>query len=211
MRPPLRSRGGGLLLVGTLVAVAVVAATRLRHWGARPDEIARHFPEDDLVAGPDATLTQAITINVPPERVYPWLVQLGQDKGGFYSYDRLESLLGAGVRNADRIEPAWQEARVGDELLLFRSTSGKPFGLRVQAMETGRRFVAGKPVSKGVGFQWIFDLTPEGGGTRLVVRERYVVPSWPLRQLANLATGGSAVMSQRMLRGVRDRAEQSAW
>lgn len=182
---------------------------RGRNWGARPSEVSRAFAESELLPGPDASLTQGVTVDAPPMEVWPWLVQLGQDKGGFYSYARLESLFGAQVTNADSINPAWQETREGDPLLLHPS-----FALRVQRVrpptpQLSGRFVAGRAVSKGVGFQWIFDVAAEGEGTRLVVRERYVVPSPLLRPFARVATWGSAVMSQRMLRGVRDRAERS--
>jgi hypothetical protein len=196
---------GGSPWLGALgaFAAAVYLGRRLRTWGARPDEIAREFAEVDLVPGPDARLTQAISIAARPEVVWPWLVQLGQDKGGFYSYAAVENLLGASVTNAGDIEPAWQGTREGDRLLLHPG-----FALVVQRMDPGRCFVAGRPVSRGVGFQWIFALTAEAGGTRLVVRERYVVPFAGLRMVAHVATVGSAVMSQRMLRGLRDRAEQ---
>lgn len=204
MRPPFRQRKGGLR------HLRPPSGRRFgRHWGARPEELARAFEEAALVAGPDVSLTQGVSIHAPPAAVWPWLVQLGQDKGGFYSYARLESLFGGKVTNADEIRPAWQLTQEGDPLWLHPS-----FALEVQcvcpptAQEPGR-FVAGRPVSKGVGFQWIFEITPEGSGTRLVVRERYVVPSPLLRVLAGVATVGSAVMSHRMLRGVRDRAERT--
>jgi hypothetical protein len=174
----------------------VLLGRRLRNWGSRPGERALFFAEQGLVPGPDAALTQAISIQAPPEAVWPWLVQLGQDKGGFYSYAKLENLLGAKLTNAERIVPAWQGTREGDRLMLHPSFALEVQSVRPPSTAINGRFVAGRQVSKGVGFQWIFAITPEGDNARLVVRERYVVPSRWLRAVAQVATLGSAAMSQ---------------
>lgn len=185
------------------VATAYLVGTPLRRWGTRGDEATRALPGEDLVAGRAATLTQAVDIAVPPEQVWPWLVQLGQDKAGFYSYAWLENLGGSGITNADHVDPAWQRTRVGDPLRLHPRIA-----LEVQRLEPERLLVAGRSgLPGGMGFQWVFVLTPQGPGSRLLVREKYVVPGALPRVMAHLATAGSSVMSQRMLRGIRDRAE----
>lgn len=191
---------------GALAATAAYRlADRLRRWGIRGDEADAVLPGEDLVPGPAVALTQAVTIAAPPVAVWPWIAQLGADKGGFYSYAWLENLGGAQVINTDRIVPAWQHPVPGEELRLHPRLA-----LPIQRVEAGRLFVAGRPVTRGLGFQWIFVLRPEGPDrTRLLVRERYVVPAAPARAVARVATLGSAVMSQRMLRGIRDRAESS--
>lgn len=192
------------LLATALLAAptAYLVTAPLRRWGTRGDEVTRPLPGEELVPGPAASLTQAITIDAPPETVRPWVAQLGQDKGGFYSHAWLENLAGAGITNADHINPAWQTTREGDPLRLHPDIA-----LQVQRLVPGALFVAGRrDVVGSLGFQWVFVLTPEGPGrTRLLVRERYVVP-WLLPRLAaHLATAGSAVMSQAMLRGIDDR------
>lgn len=193
----------GLVAAAVTGAAAYRGAVRLRRWGTRGDETTRVLPGEELVPGRDVALTQAVTIAAPPERVWPWIAQLGADKGGFYSYAWIENLGGARVVNADRIVPAWQHPVAGGELRLHPRLA-----MPIQRVEPGRLFVAGRPVARGLGFQWIFVLSPDGPGrSRLLVRERYVVPSALGRGAARVATLGSAVMSQRMLRGIRDRAQ----
>jgi hypothetical protein len=190
--------------VTVAVAVAYLVSVPLRRWGTAGDERTRRLPGEELVPGPAASLTQAVDIAAPPEEVWPWLVQLGQDKAGFYSYAWLENLAGAGVTNADHVDPVWQGTREGDLLWLHPRIA-----LDVQRLDPQRLLVAGRRgMPGGLGFQWIFVLTARGSGSRLLVRERYAVPGSLPRLVAHLATAGSAVMSRRMLRGIRDRAER---
>lgn len=203
----MRRLPGGPGRSGSVIAAttAYLVGSRLLSWGTRGAERARALPGEELMPGRGVSLTQAITIAAPPERVWPWIAQLGADRGGFYSYAWIENLGGAQVVNADRIVPAWQHPVAGEELRLHPRLA-----MPIQRVEPGRLFVAGRPVSRGLGFQWIFVLDPDGPGrSRLLVRERYVVPSAIARTVARVATLGSAVMSQRMLRGIRDRAEST--
>ncbi|MGB3828472.1 MAG: SRPBCC family protein [Ornithinimicrobium sp.] len=192
-------------LAGGTAYLAVVGA-RLRTWGARGDEATRVLPSEALMPQRGAALTHAITIEAGPEMVWPWIAQLGQDKGGFYSYAWIENLGGAGITNADHIVPQWQDPQPGGHLRLHPT-----FALDIVRVVPGELFVAARPVSRGLGFQWIFLLTPEGQGrTRLLVRERYVVPWAPARLLAAVLTCGSAVMSRRMVLGIKERAEAAS-
>ncbi len=191
-------------LVGGAACLAV-GGVRLRTWGTRGDEATRTLPGEELMPQPGAALTHAVTIDAPPERVWPWIAQLGSDKGGFYTYAWLENLGGAGVTNADHVEPSWQDPQPGDQLLLHPALA-----LQIARVVSDQLFVAIRPVSAGLGFCWIFVLSPEGEGrTRLLVRERYVVPRAPARMFAAVATCGSAVMSRRMLLGIKARAEHA--
>ncbi len=197
-----KSLGVALLVGGT--AYLVVAGQRLRTWGTRGDEATRALASEVLMPQPGAALTHAITINAHADQVWPWIAQLGQDKGGFYSYAWLENLGGAGIVNADHIEPAWQDPQPGGQLKLHPNV-----GLPIARVVPGELFVVVKPVVLGVGFQWIFMVIPEGAGqTRLLVRERYVVPWAPARLVAKVVVCGSAVMSRKMLLGIRERAER---
>ncbi len=197
-----KSLGVALLVGGT--AYLVVAGQRLRTWGTRGDEATRALASEVLMPQPGAALTHAITINAHADQVWPWIAQLGQDKGGFYSYAWLENLGGAEIVNADHIEPAWQDPQAGGQLKLHPNV-----GLPIARVVPGELFVVVKPVVLGVGFQWIFMVIPEGAGqTRLLVRERYVVPWAPARLVAKVVVCGSAVMSRKMLLGIRDRAER---
>ena len=83
-------------------------------WRATSQDVRKRLPGDELVPNPTLESTRAITIRAPAEEVWRWLVQLGQDRGGFYSYDRLENLAGADIHNVDWIVPQMQHLKVGD-------------------------------------------------------------------------------------------------
>jgi hypothetical protein len=135
---------------------------------------------------------------------------MGQGRGGFYSYDSLENLLGCDIQSADRIVPEWQGVAVGDQVKLF------PDGpLDVVAVEPERSFVIRGGVPMGntappFDFTWAFVLSEQPEGTtRLLVRERYAYTQWWAPLLVEPAAMASFVMSQKMLRGIRDRAERT--
>ena len=102
--------------VSTLAALVYYFVLRPRclRWGATDEEIGRDLPGDELLPDPVGYVTRGITINTSPVNVWLWLVQMGQGRGGFYSYDWLENLFGLDIHNADRIVPEWQELAVGD-------------------------------------------------------------------------------------------------
>ncbi len=190
------------LVAASGTAYLVLAGARLRTWGTRDDEATRDLPSEALMPQPGAALTHAISIDAPPERVWPWIAQLGQDKGGFYSYAWIENLGGAGIVNADHINSDWQDPQPGGLLRLHPSLA-----LEIVRVVPGELFVVSRPVRGGLGFHWIFMLSPQGqGGTRLIVRERYVLPWAPARRVAAVVTVGSAVMSRKMLLGIKERA-----
>ncbi len=104
-------------------SVPVVYALTIRpwhlRWGATDEEFTRPLPGDAVV--PDGIQsTRAITIHAPARAIWPWLVQMGQDRAGFYSFDWLERLAGADIHNADHIIPAWQHLAVGDLMRTYR-------------------------------------------------------------------------------------------
>ncbi len=177
-------------------------------WGATGEEVRTALPGDRLVADADLTATRAITIRATAAHVWPWLAQLGQGRGGFYSYDRLENLVGCDIHSADRVVPQWQSMKVGDDIRLHPDV-----GLVVAEVDPGRVLVlrGGVPIGRAPApydFTWAFVLR-EGldGTTRLVVRERYSYSRWWSGLLVEPVELVSAVMSQRMLRGIRNRAE----
>ncbi|MDR1151534.1 MAG: hypothetical protein LBK72_03485, partial [Bifidobacteriaceae bacterium] len=110
-------------------ACAVALADRWhRSWGATASERTRDLPGDDLIPFPRLQATRAIGISASPADVWPWLVQLGQDRGGFYSYDVLENVMGLDIHSADAIHPEWQGLAPGDTVLL----APPDFGLEVK-------------------------------------------------------------------------------
>jgi hypothetical protein len=96
-----------------LAGYALLVRPRMLNWGATPDEVREPFPGEDLIPNGKRGGTMAITIDAPPSRLWPWLVQMGCDRGGWYSWDRLDN---GGVPSADHVDPRWQEVAVGDRL-----------------------------------------------------------------------------------------------
>jgi hypothetical protein len=195
-------------VVGAGAAYMLLARPRHLRWGATDQEARGPLPGDDLVANPDLSATRAITVRAPADRVWPWVAQLGQNRGGFYSYDSLENLVGCDIHSADHIVPEWEVREVGDEVNLHPEMP-----LVVAALEPGRALVLSGGVPMGdtpppYDFTWAFALQEQpDGATRLLVRERYGYTRWWSRLLVEPVEAVSFVMSQKMLRGIRDRAE----
>jgi hypothetical protein len=202
---------GATAIGGAVAAYILLARPRQLRWGATDQETDEPLPGDDLIASPDLTATRAITIRVPADQVWPWIAQLGQGRGGFYSYDFLENLVGCDIHSADRIVPEWQDIGVGDEVRLAPKA-----GLAVAFLERGRSLVLRGGIPMGntappYDFIWAFVLRDEpDGSTRLLVRERYAYMRPWARFLVEPAEAVSFMMSQRMLRGIRNRAERIA-
>lgn len=208
------------------VVVGLVAlagyATVLRRWQLRWGAPARlteeALPGDEVVATADLVATRAIRIRAPAAQVWPWVVQLGQGRGGFYSYDTLENLLGCDIHSAQGIVEDWQHLDVDDEVHLHPEVA-----LRVAHVEAGRALVlegsvgvtgassgtaGGRDPEPPYDFSWAFVLRDtDGGGSWLVVRERYGYRRWWAPLLVEPVAAVSFVMTHRMLRGIRDRVE----
>lgn len=131
---------------GCAVGVYLALRPRIHRWGATDAEIYRMWPGDELT--PDSLLrqTRAITIQAPAERVWPWIVQIGQDRAGFYSYTVLENLFLAEMRNTYRIVPEWQTRRVGDDFwLAAKHRYGGQAKLSVAEVQPNRALVLVQP------------------------------------------------------------------
>jgi hypothetical protein len=174
-------------------------------WGAGAAELAAAMPGDELIVEPTLVSTRAVTIAAEPRDVWPWLVQLGQGRGGFYSYDWIENLIGLEIHSADRILPEHQSLEVGDRVALAPDGSG----LDVERVEPDRLLVLREPNG---GWSWAFELKPEGGGTRLVARNRWTTAGAPLsfRLYMALIDPAAFIMERRMLLGLKARAERSS-
>jgi hypothetical protein len=190
----------GLLLAAFgIVAVSAVYRRWIQpwqhRWGATDDEVLRAMPGDHLIL--DAAITtRAISIRAPSEEVWPWLVQLGFGRGGWYSYDWIDN---DGQPSADHIIPELQQLQVGDQILMLPDMS-----LRVREIGPNRYFVAGDQE----GGTWCLALYPAPGGCRLVSRWRV---DWPMTLATAfwilLSDPGAFIMERKMLKGIRSRAE----
>jgi len=201
-------------LLSALMAAAGLVALyraevrpRIHTWGAEEDEVVDPLPGDELVRAHAVRTTRALTIDAPVEVVWPWLAQIGEDRGGFYSYSLLERAAGAEIHNANVVHPEWQNLGVGDTVWLARRY-GDAARQIVAAVKPNSHLVLMSPsdyerVRSGerASGAWGFYVRPQNGWTRLLVRG------------SGGAVGHAAfdiphfVMEQKMMRGIRDRAQ----
>jgi hypothetical protein len=175
-------------------------------WGARPDEVSRKLPGDELLTEPGIVSTRAVSVDAPAGAIWPWLVQMGPGRGGAYTYDWIENLFGLGMHSADKILPQYQELQVGDAQRLGQRG---PL-LRVAVLEPERSLALRSDDGNWV---WAFSLASEVAGTRLISRNRIATPGAPLpARLLNLLVmePGSLIMERKMLLGIKRRAEDLA-
>jgi hypothetical protein len=196
------------LLTSTIGGAAALAAYALfvrpwhLSWGATEEELKMSLPGDQFVERPQLYATHAITINAPADDVWPWLVQVGQTRGGFYSYTWLENLVGCHMQNADQLVPEWQDLIVGDEVWLHP----KAPPLKVLAIEPGRAIVLEK--------SWTFFLRPiNAHSTRLIIRGRGEFNPDLGNALLNfmlwrgIFEPAHFIMERKMMLGIKERAE----
>jgi hypothetical protein len=199
-------------LGGAVAAIASVLRWRYLRWGASDHEVAMSLPGDEIVPHADLAATRAVTIHASADEVWPWIAQLGQGRGGFYSYDFLENLMGCDIHSADRIVAEWQHVDVGDAVNFY--PGGGP---SVAIVQPGRALVLRGGIPIGAmpppyTFSWAFVLQDAPHAqTRLVVRERYgYLRRWAVL-LVEPVEVVSFVMSRRMLHGIKQRAERATF
>ena len=196
------------IILAVILTLAVLYWFPLRRWfarwGATFEDIDRIMAGDAIILEPTHSATHAVTVDAPPEDIWPWLVQLGYQRGGLYSYDWLDRIFGFLDRpSADRILPEFQHLAVGDRIRL-----GPLQELTVAALEPVRALVLRYQAR---GFEWVgqFGVYPlDDNRSRLVTRgtERYAntVGTWLFMRVMEPA---AFIMTRRMLLGVKARAE----
>ena len=205
-RQPAQWRPKILRILGAILATVAAYHQFLRplhlHWGANKDEEERPMPGDEFVNDPYVTTTRAVSIKARPGSIWPWLVQMGDRRGGLYSYDVLDRAFGIlSGPSADRILPEFQRLAAGDVIPL-----GKGPDWPVQVLDPERAMVL-EPVSGRV--SWCFALSPDGDVTRLVSRVRVrIYTRAVLWILAPLVDACWFIMERKMLKGIRRRAEK---
>jgi hypothetical protein len=167
-------------------------------WGATADEVARPMVGDELVETPTFNATRAVTINAPAERIWPWIVQMGFKKAGFYSWDILDN---DGVPSAERILPEYQNLEIGDWMPLSDDTDAE-----VVALEPNKYLLLVFESNGTATWDWgLYDL--DGERTRLVTRLRWTAPS-VVSQFTLDAF--EIIMMRKCLLGIKHRAEGDA-
>lgn len=172
---------------------------------ATAEEKSSRLAGDQLIASPMIVTTHAITVNAAPGLVWPWVVQIGQNRAGFYSYTLLENLMGCRMKNADRVHSEWQSLSVDDHVELHPKF--RP--LIVNEVVPQERLVLRQ--KHPLHWTWSFILKPQASSTRLIVRSTVARTGLLTTAVVYpVMTIGHYVMERRMLIGIRQRAENFA-
>jgi hypothetical protein len=207
----------GMLAGAVALLMTALALTRpwFLNWGATAQEIQRALPGDEIVPVARVQSTRAISIEAPADRVWAWLAQTGQDRGGFHSFELLEDMVGAEMENLPYLDPALQHWRVGDKLWMAppRKFGGAGHAV-LMVLQPGRVLgfgtrQIGTALADPVDGSWTFVVEPQGARTRLIIRGRGAGGLPPLARVAT-AAGFDPVhfmMERRMMEVVKARAE----
>jgi len=200
----LLKRGG--VALGSIGAAAIIYQLLLRrpimNWGATDAEANALLPGDELLEEADAVATRAITIDAPASSVWPWIAQMGPaPRGGAYTYDWIENLLRLNMHSSDRVIPEFQHPQVGDTLGYGKNR------MRLERVEP-QHVLATR--SEDGNWVWSFVLDEHDGKTRLISRNRFRLHSLTTKIGMIPMEPGSLVMEQKMLRGIKQRAERLA-
>jgi len=210
----------GFMVVFNVAYFSAIRSWHMR-WGATKAETAAVLPGDELFSGQPPAVTHAITIQAPPQDVWPWIRQIGQDRGGFYSYTPLENLAGCEMPRIHRIEPQWKDRTVGETVWFVTpkhfNGRGKMIAALVQpdrafamvSFDDWQRIQNGGRAQDGL---WSFTLEPVGDGqTRLIARIRSAPPRNLAQRLASTLFWEPAhfFMERKMLLTIKKLAEQT--
>jgi len=169
------------------------------NWGATEAEAVARLPGDELLEDADGISTRAITINAPATAVWPWIAQIGPSpRGGAYTYDWIENLLGLDMHSADHVLPEYQQPQAGDTLGYGKNR------MRFARVEPRRALVT---QSEDGNWVWSFVLTQDNGSTRLISRNRFRLPSLTTKVGMAPMEPASLIMERKMLQGIKRRAE----
>jgi hypothetical protein len=203
-----------LLLTGAAGVLGLQAVHARRNWGATAEDATATLPGDELVPEPAEQTTLAVTVDAPAEEVWAWLVQMGHGRGGMYSYDWLENLIGLDIHTTDEIRGEWQHLAPGERVVVVPEGYGPmPAGYAffVARVDPPRALVLRQaPPEHPWNGVWSFHVLPAGDGhCRLLSRSRTeVAPRLGLRIATRVGEPVTLVMTRRMLHGIRQRAER---
>jgi hypothetical protein len=193
------------LIAGALIGGAALYRWFLRGpiltWGATRDEAGRRLPGDELLEEADGTATRAITINASPAAVWPWIAQMGPSpRGGAYTYDWIENLLGLNMHSVDHVLPEFQHPQVGDG-----------FGYGPNQMSFKRVEPEHVLAAQSADGNWVWTFVIDGmhdGKTRLISRNRFRLPKLKDKVGMIPMEPASLLMERKMLHGIKKRAEK---
>ena len=198
----LRVRVAGALAIAAAVAYWRLLRQPVLTWGATQSEAAGTLAGDELLEDADGVATRAIDIEAPASAVWPWLAQMGPSpRGGAYTYDWIENLLGLNMHTAESVLPEFQHPQVGDTIELgsnrMRLARVEPEHVLAWRSENGN-------------WVWTFVLESHDGKSRLISRNRFRLPTLAARIGMFPMEPASLVMERKMLLGIKTRAERLA-
>lgn len=199
--------GAGIALLVAILGFAWVA-TIIPTWGSTPEEITRSFPSDDQVLAPSLTWNHALTIHAPADKVYPWLVQIGDSRAAFYSITFIENafcMTSGACRyvNANKIHPEWQNPVKGEQGIIVDVMVVKDY-------QPGQSVLAAATNKLPLKWTWLWYVEPvDAGASRLIVRHRIAFPPDAPKGIINAVFTSGYVMERGMLLGIKARAESS--
>src|SRR5262245_40100531 len=201
--------------VALAAAVSYAARRDFRNRGNRKDRFRMRLLGDGLVGGPVIQTTEAVWINASAGSVWPWLIQMGQDRGGLYSYATLENLVGLGYHNADRIHPEWQSLAAGDTMRLApKGWMGLREGVTMRVVEVVEKqslVLRAKSPAQLWDAIWSFHVIPHWEDrSRLLIRTRTSLRHPGDAVTTELAAPAKALVTRGILLGVKRRAEGQA-
>lgn len=198
----MRLRTGAVALAGLGALYRLLLREPILTWGATSAEAAARLPGDELLEDADGVSTRAIGVDAPAASVWPWLAQMGPSpRGGAYTYDWIENLLGLDMHSVDRVLPEFQHPQVGD-IIGYGSN-------RMQLERVEPEHVLAWRSEDG-NWVWTFVLEARDGSTRLLSRNRFRLPTLAARLGMVPMEPASLVMERKMLRGIKQRAERIA-
>jgi hypothetical protein len=161
-----------VLILVIVVVLAILFAPWMDRWRTMPEERAAAYPGDELLSNPKRIVNRAVTVNATPEQIYPWIVQMGADKAGMYSYTRLEHLVGCKMAKVEVIKSEWQTLKEGDLMKMCAGDFAPPPYIVAQVIPD-TAVIFGHKENEGWVELWQFVLVPQADGTtRLITRTR---------------------------------------
>ncbi len=196
----MKASRSALLLAGSWVLYRRLLRRRILTWGATAEEAAARLPGDELLQVADGISTRAVEIHAPPPAVWPWLAQMGPSpRGGAYTYDWIENLLGLNMHSAETILPDFQHPDVGETIGLGANR------MRLERVEP-QRVLSWR--SEDGNWVWTFVLEENDGTTRVISRNRFRLPRLRDRIGMLPMEPGSLLMERKMLLEIKERAER---
>jgi hypothetical protein len=209
----LKTLAGAAVFGGALAAYNYKIRPWHLRWGASREELAETLPGDEVKPDAGVQVTHAVTIDAPRETIWKWLVQIGQGRGGFYSYDWIENLFGLEIHNTEEIKTEWQTLKLGDFVRSAHTgwLGGKyknKTGWFVVRMDEPGALVLRDEIERG---SWAFILKPvDENKTRLIIRARGSKPeSLPMKLFSyGFFEPAHFIMERKMLLTLKRRAEE---